>query len=448
MGNERTTNAGKHYNNSFQSQIDIWSVLLRHASREHPMSVREIYETLQAEGSGPSLNTLARYLPQETEALDALLPGQTLHQAGETAIKHTYLHDGALHVVLENGDGQALWDGEMTAVFTPAITSTPKYSTIDNLLKSYPQEGKPHSRSPLQLKCVAARTVAGKTKYIPYHTWINSYEEGKAPKNQPRYYYLESALTPAEWRILSDLIKVYPYISQGQTNKFLSAIHCMSPGNRDYLDSSRYAFKRGGAGHFFDHIAKLDAAIRKKKKVTLQYGEYILRQTEQGWQPVLRRREHAGLLTVDPYALMWSNGYYYLVGKDRGMMNLRVDRILSVAEGNQTFERDPGFDPFAYRDKSPVMYPGIPQFVRMRCRLELLNTILDFFGPQAHFSAPQDGWTEVHMSIAPSGVKLFALQYANQVEVLEPLALRGEIRASLLEALARYQETETAGTER
>ena len=43
------------------------------------------------------------------------------------------------------------------------------------------------------------------------------------------------------------------------------------------------------------------------------------------------------------------------------------------------------------------------------------------------------------MSIAPAGVKLFALQYVGSVEVLEPKALREEIARDLAEAAKKYR---------
>ena len=123
------------------------------------------------------------------------------------------------------------------------------------------------------------------------------------------------------------------------------------------------------------------------------------------------------------------------------MMNLRVDRILSIAPlVQQKFQRDASFDPYAYRDQSPVMYPGTPQVIRLRCHTAMVNTILDFFGTQAHFSRPINDRTEVTLNIAPSGVKLFALQYADNVEVLEPASLREDVIQSLENALRRYSK--------
>lgn len=48
-----------------------------------------------------------------------------------------------------------------------------------------------------------------------------------------------------------------------------------------------------------------------------------------------------------------------------------------------------------------------------------------FFGSVPQYTQPNSqGLTEITMSIAAEGVKLFALQYADNVELLEPQWLR------------------------
>ena len=117
-----------------------------------------------------------------------------------------------------------------------------------------------------------------------------------------------------------------------------------------------------------------------------------------------------------------------------------MDRILEATPLKESFSPPTDFDPVAYRDSSPVMYPGERTFVRMKCCTSLLNTLVDFFGSLPQYATPgQDGMVEVTMSIAPSGLKLFALQYADRVEVLEPQSLRREILATLEQAARVYR---------
>ena len=186
-------------------------------------------------------------------------------------------------------------------------------------------------------------------------------------------------------------------------------------------------------------VNQLDHAIRRRQKVQVIYGEYRLFLTEGQWQPRLVQRIRNGVLEVEPYALMWSNGNYYLVCRHRSMMNLRTDRILQAEVLPDTFVPPQNFDPVQYRDRSPVMYPGRDTFVRMRCHERLLNTLVDFFGSVPQYTQPDEqGITEVTMSIAAEGVKLFALQYADDAEVLEPQWLREKIGETLARNAEKY----------
>lgn len=439
----------KAYNNTFETQIAIWNVLAKYSSRENPLSVADICKRLgsDADAEGvPSANTVRRYLSGEKAVLDAVSPTHTLLEKDAPGASHVYIHRDTLHVVLENREGLSEWEGDMAAVFEAAEPVEPRYSTIANLLGSYPTDSM--ALPPVRLKCVVAHSrKSGKSTYIPYQTWADGFEDDdERPKNKTRYYYLESALSKAEWRILADAVKVYPYITAQQTKKFLSALKRMNPGkdSRAYYLDDRYAFKREKNESFFKIVDILDAAIRDRRTVVVGYGEYVLEQSDEKWEPVLRKRENRkdpyGNWRLEPYELMWSNGYYYLVGKnaDYGWMNLRVDRILNVVPQEERFERTSDFSPAEYRDRSPIMYPGEERHIRLRCALSMVNTILDFFGAKAEFRRPKGDRVEVTMNVAPKGVKLFAMQYADRVEVLEPKELRDEVCSSLHAALKNY----------
>ena len=423
------------YSNPFRSLEMIWSVLRRRASRTRPVSLAELSAALESRGDGPSPSTVRRCLPQEAALLSHLFPG-TLAEQDRVSVTGFYWAADGFHVILENAEGEPLRQGELTAVFTQEPgTEAPSYSALDKMLK----QGVPEDLEsfPFRLRCMVQDTE-GSRKFIPYDKWEEAHPAGKKAK---RYYYLASPLTNGEWRIFSDLVQVYPYLSERQTRKFMAVLRRLAPEG-SIPAVSRYAYKaKRGMDTQFKWIARLDKAVREKRKVLVHYGEYRLEKGEQGWRPVLRQREKHGELEMEPYALLWSNGYYYLVAKHRGMMNLRADRILSVELLDETFEPEPDFDPAEYRDRCPVMYPGQAQFVHLRCRTTAVNLLLDFFGDKPRYATPrEDGTVEVTMSIAPAGVKLFALQYASQVEVLEPKELRDSIRDTLREALERYEQ--------
>lgn len=433
----------KPYSNSFRSLQAIWEILRRYASREHPLTVREIYGHLKDiepdPDMRPSLDTLERIFPQGRELMGQLFPARVLED-GETPPAETWLGEDGLHISVETPDGQVLAREGMTVHASPREPfKAPSYSTVDKMLA----QGIPFDLDtfPFRLRCVAqVPGKRGRKKTIPYEDWEDSLAEDQS-NNVPRRYYLEDALSDAEWRLFSDLILVYPFLTERQTLRFLTVLNRFHP--RTIPVPKRYAYKRSSRLQM-EVINKLDEAIRKKRKVRILYGEHQLEYSGNTWQPVLRKREKNGELDVEPYALMWSNGNYYLVVRHRGMMNLRADRIMAVELLEDRFTLPPDFEPVRYRNSCPVMYPGEEKFVRLRCKTGLLNTLLDFFGDVPQYRKPETGpdgaeTTEVTMSIAPAGVKLFALQYVGSVEVLEPKTLREEIARDLEAAAKKYR---------
>lgn len=435
----------KSYCNSFRSLQAIWEVLRRYASREHPLTVREIHSHLKDIESDPdmrpSLDTLERIFPQGRELIGRLFPGRVLEN-GETPPAEAWLGEDGLHISVETPGGQVLAQENLTVQASWESFKAPSYSTVDKMLS----QGIPFDLDtfPLRLRCVAqVPGKQGRKKTIPYEDWEDSFANDRSVKrnNVPRRYYLEDALSDAEWRLFSDLILVYPFLSESQTLRFLAVLNRFHP--KTVPVPRRYAYKRSSRIQM-EIIDRLDEAIRKKRKVRILYGEHRLEYFGSTWQPVLRKRENNGELDVEPYALMWSNGNYYLVARHRGMMNLRIDRIMAAELLEDTFTRPPDFDPVRYRNSCPVMYSGEEKFVRLRCKTRLLNTLLDFFGDLPQYRKPETGpdgdeMTEVTMSIAPAGMKLFALQYIGSVEVLEPKALRDEIAQDLAAAAEKYR---------
>ena len=439
------------YSKTYQGLADIWTVLSKYASPDHPMTSGEIQKKLQHSELPPSQSTIERHLTEGTVAFNTLFPGNILYQQSQIAPLQVYakddrLHlvlqtpevhlqiyakDEKLHVVLETPDSDPLWSAQVPLEGSRQPSDDTITRTLLQLSSLTYEQG---LHPPVEVKCVEAVKSGLRTRYESY--------QGLHP-NTPRRYYLEGVLSTAEWRILADLILVYPYITEEQTTTFLKALERLAPGKVNWT-GQRFVRKQESGVQFL-HLDLLDEAIQKKQQVSVAYGEYRLEFGEDGfWTPKLHSKTASGQNTVvDPYALMWSNGYYYLVCKENGKMrNLRVDRLLAVFPLTTTFTVDPGFDPRTYRDRTPVMYAGEPQYTRIRCHDSKLNTLMDFFGTTITRFSKTPGTDDftVTLSAAPEGTELFALQYADCVEVLEPDILRDRIRTTLTKALKQYSK--------
>ena len=182
----------KPYSNSFHSLQAIWEVLRRHASREHPMTVREIYNHLKDMESDPdtrpSLDTLKRIFPQGRELMGRLFPGRVLEE-GETPPAETWLGENGLHILVEAPDSQVPAREGLMVQASREPFKAPSYSTVDKMLS----QGIPFGLNtfPFRLRCVAqVPGKRGRKRTIPYEDWEVSLTDDRSVKNNnvPRRY--------------------------------------------------------------------------------------------------------------------------------------------------------------------------------------------------------------------------------------------------------------------
>ena len=491
--NDKARVSTEKKSSSIQPILDIWNVLAEHASPEKPLTISQIADILEKEreqqlnlagGSFRRANaayteeeilaissnnialqtlptsgkTVRRRMPQDIDAINTLAPHTAVCEEGQPTVLHSFTHEDTLHIVIEDRDGTQKYEGDATVVLTPGSTDSIPEKTLNRklptLMEQFAEMRDYCGAKPPILSLAGVITKNHSTKSAKYIPALKHAACSNATGRSPtRRYYLQSLLTDAEWRIFSDLVKVFPFIDEKQTAKYLSVLQRIAPSKQKW-SGKRYAPKEA-APIQFSHIALLDHAIEAHCKVNLVYGKYQLKADTNGaLHPTLQQRSDYKkgtpyVNTVEPYAMMWANGYYYLVGNtEGGMRNFRLDRVMKVLLLDESFEPDPDFDPTLYRDQSPVMYPGQPVYIRIRCPISLINTVTDFFGSTIiDYSTPKvlpdinskAKHTEISLRASEEGARLFAMQYADQVEVLEPQSLRNTVAESLRAALQKYE---------
>lgn len=519
---------GSHKNSSIQNILDIWNILAMYATPENPLSLKEIQEKVAEMSTSDmvSTSTVKRYLETYSNGvniINTLNPQTVLCCSDQPTILHTYVYQDNIHIDVDIPEectkfpaqqiegsvssphvkkmkanlktpelSAPIWEGNMAALLMPsAINPIPPktldrklpelakiFSNIEELTQISEDMNVSTVKNPLR-KRLPPLSVAAVVKVPDTDPPKYVEADGEKKKSEPRKFYLKSILSPSEWRILADMVKVYPYISDKQTKRFLSVLQRLAPG-MELWKNDRYAQKQ--QAHIrFECIDTLDEAIQDGYLVNIRYDRYRLGIDADTKQLLPQLVPMPNFKTpgqsfwykgVEPYAMMWSNGYYYLVcritvtdadgtpkldenGKPRKeMRNLRLDRIVRVYptlgddKNPIPFQRDKTFDPYKYRDRSPVMYPGEPILAQLRCPESLLSTLMDFFGTAIRgYTQPKEAdtlsleqrFTNVTIRASMAGIRLFVMQYADKVEVLEPLDLREEIRHSLQAALKKYQ---------
>ncbi len=395
--------------NPYDNLFAIFSVLREHATQENPLSASQIHAILEKESQEFMCeNTIKSICTEHPEKFEEFW-GQALCVSSQRNQKPIPAQTTVKEVLAKQYDQSTLVAGK------------------ENLP---------------QVACFGKKG----TKFEDYHKVCEATARKQGMEELPlgtrgpnRYYYLKNPLTQGEWGILSDLLLFSPWISALQTQKFMNVLHYY--GGRKYVNlEGHYQFKRENAQQF-TLIHTLHQGISQRKQVRIEYGTHVLQLIDNVLKPTLQLRSKNNPMVVCPLSLVWANGLYYLVARyeETGTMHLRVDRIITAHVINKNFDFPTDFSAAQHRDSSPIMYGGERILVKFTCPAHFLNTVMDFFGASPQYSQKDEQIT-VTVRVSDAGMKLFALQYIEQVEILDPPALREEIRGILEKNQKKYTD--------
>lgn len=125
-----------------------------------------------------------------------------------------------------------------------------------------------------------------------------------------------------------------------------------------------------------ENIHYIHEAIANQKVLYYKYGRYNMAKE-------FEFRREGMTYTVEPYALIWQNDYYYLIGRFQltgEIRHYRLDRMRHVQLSEEKYRRDQDFDLQTYVDQTFHMFAGENVRVRIQFDASLINVILDRFG--------------------------------------------------------------------
>ncbi|GCF12038.1 helix-turn-helix transcriptional regulator [Dictyobacter arantiisoli] len=177
-------------------------------------------------------------------------------------------------------------------------------------------------------------------------------------------------------------------------------------------------------------VLLLSQAILQCQRVHMRYRAYGARETERD---------------LDPYGLVYREGYWYLVGfclLRQEPRTFRLDRLLDVAPGEATFKRPEHFDCLAFVQQSISQTPGAWYIeVLLEATLEeaqrFVSPTLALLEPEAHgvsFKCYTDRLDWIARMLVSFGCNFI---------IRQPLELRTELRqlSQRLISLAEQEES-------
>ena len=184
------------------------------------------------------------------------------------------------------------------------------------------------------------------------------------------------------------------------------------------------------------NIDHLHHAITGKRVVSYQYGDFNV-------QKEFVYRRDGNVYYVEPYALIWQNDLYYLIGKfqeTNEIRHYRLDRIRNINILEETFVKEKGFELQPYVDNTFHMYSG--EEVRMKIRFEngLINAIYDRFGMDVDITEDgQEHFVLTTKAKLSDGLLSWTLKWGKQAQVLSPETLVIRVKQEINNMVANYQ---------
>jgi predicted DNA-binding transcriptional regulator YafY len=246
-----------------------------------------------------------------------------------------------------------------------------------------------------------------------------------------------------ELRLLVDSVQASRFITRKKSMELISkleglaSVHQARDLRRQVFVKNRIKTMNESIYYLVDDI---HAAIAADRKIRFKYYTYNAR----GEKVV----KHDGeMYEVSPFALLWDNENYYLVGYDsakQGLRHYRVDKMAEIRQGKKGRDGREAFesqDMAVYTGARFGMFSGQPSNVRLEFEDSLAGAVIDRFGNDVMLIPGREGHFTVTVSVAVNE-PFFAwlCTFGDQAALLGPESARRAMREHIRKISGVYEE--------
>lgn len=247
-----------------------------------------------------------------------------------------------------------------------------------------------------------------------------------------------------ELKLLVDAVQSSRFLTHKKSNELIKKVESLaSTHEASLLQRQVYVANRIKAMNesIYYNVDKIHAAISTDRQISFLYFEWAVDFT--GTQKVKKQlRKDGGRYQISPWALVWDDENYYMVGfdSDAGMIkHYRVDKMSDIAlteqhrDGRSHFEQ---FDPAIYSKKIFGMFGGEEETVTLHFVNRLIGVVLDRFGKDVFLSPVDEDHFSVtiHAVVSPRFLS-WLFGFGNEVTIVSPPSLLEKYRAMAAEVL-------------
>ena len=273
---------------------------------------------------------------------------------------------------------------------------------------------------------------------------VSLQEMGYDIASQKGYYLRTRDFTDAELRLLIDGVFTSGAITDREAHQLVKKLERYS--NRYFKAHvshihSTSSGKNAENQNVMDSIAAIDEAISKGKKISFSYLQY-------GIDFKLHPKRSIRYV-VSPYQMISNKGKYYLIGnydEYEDVSHYRLDRITDVEilkENRKPMKTikglEKGLNISDYIAEHVYMYSGDSIHIKIRTNETLMDALIDGFGKDFRVSFGEEDDIIVNLKCNPDAFFYWAMQYGNNIEVLEPKSIRERIKQASLDIYKMYK---------
>ena len=259
-----------------------------------------------------------------------------------------------------------------------------------------------------------------------------------------KYAWKARKFTPAELQILIDAVSSAQFIPEKQSRKLMNRLTAMAgPSHQGELKpqiliSEHIKAKNRDMIHSVQAIRK---AMDGNRMIAFRYLQYTPDKEQ--------KPKHAGTeeetYIVSPYATVWNNDRYYLVGwseKRQKVITYRIDRmeVPKILNRRRVMAPD-DFDVRDYTDKIFWMFNGPTENVTLRCSMNILDQVIDRFGEETEIKKAENNTFDVTVPVAVSGTFFaWVFQFTGEMKIQGPESVKEKYREMLQGAMGDMEK--------
>ena len=267
------------------------------------------------------------------------------------------------------------------------------------------------------------------------------------PDNKQGYYLASREFEDWELKVMMDAVAGAGFLTAENCGRLCEKIAALASreGQRVLRAATTVdAAVKNGDPTTKNAIDLLLIAIRKKKKVGFCY-------TFTGNDLEKHLRYEGEEYKISPYALIWRQDKYYLIGNSERYKNLsyyRLDRIRSlrvlddpIVPMEELLGANADLQMKEFVNQSLNNYGGKRSQIRLSVDADMTDLLVDTFGNSFRIESVEGEKMTVSASVSDGwGLNAWLLQHGDCVQILEPEAIRKEIVCLLDEIQKKYLE--------